>query len=303
MDKDYLIQKWLNNDLTDAEKEAFNKLDDYQLNLDILETAKAFKASNFSKIEEFKIFKQNYQAQQIPVKKLNWLNPFLRIASVVVIAFGVYFSFFYNNLTQVQTLASEKITIELPDHSKVSLNAFSEISYSKDNWSRHREVKLKGEAYFKVAKGKKFDVITTDGIVTVVGTEFNIKQRHNYFEVQCFEGIVKVISNTIERELHVGETYLMLNKEFKDGKTILLKPNWTDNKSSFKAIPFKEVLAELERQYSVEIIHKNTNINRLFTGGFTHNNLENALISITQPMNMTYELSTTNLVVIHGNKK
>jgi 2-hydroxy-3-keto-5-methylthiopentenyl-1-phosphate phosphatase len=114
---------------------------------------------------------------------------------------------------------------------------------------------------------------------------------------------VKVISNTTERELHVGDTYLMLNKEFKESKTMLLKPNWTDNKSSFRAIPFKEVLAELERQYSIEIIHENTNINRLFTGGFVHGNLENALISITEPMNITYELSTNNLVVVHGNKK
>jgi hypothetical protein len=38
----------------------------------------------------------------------------------------------------------------------------------------------------------------------------------------------------------------------------------------------------------------------LFTGEFVHNNLENALIAITQPMNMTYELSSSNLVIIHG---
>ena len=62
----------------------------------------------------------------------------------------------------------------------------------------------------------------------------------------------------------------------------------------------KLVLAELERQYNIEITYKNININRLFTGGFEHDNLGNALIAITKPMNLTYELSSSNLVILHG---
>ena len=70
--------------------------------------------------------------------------------------------------------------------------------------------------------------------------------------------------------------------------------------SEFNAIPIKEVLSELERQYSIEVAIENTDENRLFTGGFPHDNLENALNAITQPMNITYELSSSNLVIIHG---
>ncbi|MCK5401431.1 MAG: FecR family protein [Flavobacteriaceae bacterium] len=302
MDKDYLIKKWLVDELTDAETEAFKKLDDHQLSVDIIDHAKQFKASHFSNIDDFEVFKQKYQVQKNPIHKLNWLNPLLRIASVVVIAFGIYFSFFYNNLTQIQTLASQKTTIELPDHSKVMLNALSKVEYNKRDWANQRELKLQGEAYFKVAKGKKFDVITKDGVVTVVGTQFNVKQRKNYFEVKCFEGIVKVSSIFKTKLLHVGDTYLILNGKFKEGETSLIKPNWTDNKSSFKAVPVKEVLAELERQYNIKITFKNINTNRLFTGGFTHDNLENALNSITQPMNMTYDMSSSNLVIIHEKK-
>jgi ferric-dicitrate binding protein FerR (iron transport regulator) len=303
MDKEYLIEKWLINELTDAEKIEFAKLDDHQLNLDILEQAKNFKASNFSNIDDFETFKLKYQAQNKPVKKLNWKTYSLRIASVLVIAFGLYFTLFYNNLTEIHTLASQKTTIELPDHSQVMLNALSEVSYSKEDWNDNRSLNLKGEAYFKVAKGKKFDVVTTDGIVTVVGTQFNVKQRNDYFEVKCFEGIVKVTSNNISKELHVGDTYLIRNGKYTEGETTAIKPVWTDNKSNFEAMSIKEVFEELERQYNIKVTFKNVNTNRLFTGGFTHSNLENALISITQPMNMTYELSSSNLVVIHGNKK
>jgi ferric-dicitrate binding protein FerR (iron transport regulator) len=46
------------------------------------------------------------------------------------------------------------------------------------------------EAYFQVKKGQTFSVNTTDGVVKVLGTHFNVKQRKNYFEVNCFEGLV-----------------------------------------------------------------------------------------------------------------
>lgn len=303
MDKDYLIEKWLNNELNDAEKEAFKQLDDYQLHIDILEGAKEFQASNFSKIDDFNTFNERYQAQNVPVKKLNWIHPLLRFASILVIAFGVYFTFFYNNLTHVQTLASEKVIIELPDASQVTLNALSNIEFSKRKWDDNRRLSLEGEAFFKVAKGKQFDVVTSDGLVSVVGTEFNVKQRENYFEVQCFEGVVRVTSDTIIRQLIAGDTYKILNGNFTQGKTTSSQPQWTNNKSSFESIPFMEVISELQRQFDIEVSFNNVDVNRLFTGGFSHENLDNALISITQPLNLTYKLNSSNHVVIYGQNK
>ena len=302
MDKEYLIEKWLKDELSDTEKQAFHKLDDALLNDYIIDNAKYFKASYFNKLDDFKAFKERYKSSNKSVKQLSWFKPLLKIASVFIIALGIYFTFFFSNTTIVRTIASEKTTIELPDHSKVELNALSSIEYNVKNWENNRALNLYGEAYFKVAKGKSFDVKTTGGTVTVLGTQFNVKQRNNYFEVKCFEGSVKVVSDTIVRQLLAGDTYLILEGKFTESRTINSSPKWTDNISEFKAIPIKEVLSELERQYNIEVTFKNIDVNRLFTGGFHHDNLENALIAITQPMNMTYELSSSNLVIIHGKK-
>jgi ferric-dicitrate binding protein FerR (iron transport regulator) len=299
MEKDYLIKKWLNNDLTDAEKEAFKHLDDYDLNIDILETAKLFKASQFSTIDDFEAFKVKYHNSKKPVKQLNWWNPLIKIASVLAISLGIYFTFFNNPEIVLKTIASEKISIELPDHSKVELNAESSIAYNAKTWKNNRALKLQGEAYFRVAKGNKFDVKTKQGIVTVVGTQFNVKQRDNYFEVKCFEGIVKVTAKGISKQLLAGETFQIIKDQYSEGKTKASSPKWIDNMSEFEAIPVKEVLAELERQYNIEVTVKDVNVDRLFTGGFVHNNLENALKAITHPMNMTYTLTSSNLVIIH----
>ena len=149
-------------------------------------------------------------------------------------------------------------------------------------------------------KGQTFDVITNNGIVTVVGTEFNVKSRKDYFEVICFEGIVKVSSDTIVRQLLAGDTYRILNKQFIQDKTDDENPQWTNNRSSFKAIPLKVVFEELERQYDVKVTFKNTDTSRIFTGVFVNDNIENALISITKPMNLTFEISSPNQVLIHG---
>ncbi|MCF7561385.1 FecR family protein [Sabulilitoribacter multivorans] len=300
MDKENLIRKWLNGELTNDEKTAFDKLDDAQLNRYIIDKAQHFKPTHLYKTNDFNAFKTAYIASKKSIKTVNWYKPLLKIASVIIIALGVYFSFFFNNNNFVETLASQKTTVELPDNSKVELNALSSIKYSTRDWDNKRAVELKGEAYFKVAKGQTFNVITSDGVVTVVGTQFNVKQRSDYFEVKCFEGVVKVFSDTIISQLLAGDTFQILEGKFTTGKTLSESPKWIHNMSDFYAIPFKEVLSEIERQYNVEVTFKNIDVNRLFTGVFTHESLENALIAITQPMNMTYELSSSNLVIIHG---
>jgi transmembrane sensor len=303
MEKEYLIEKWLNDALTPEEQEAFMALDEYQFYIDIVKNAKGFKASDLSKVDDFETFNQKRNIKNSKAPKSLWTNPILRIASVLVITLGLYFTLFHNQTTQINTLAHQKTTIELPDASKVTLNAFSEVEFNKKNWDKKREVTLKGEAFFKVKKGKTFDVITSDGIVTVVGTEFSVKQRDHYFEVKCFEGIVKVTSNDISETLTAGKTYRLLDGNYSQSNTTLNEPQWLKNMSSFEAVPFSEVSNELERQYDIKIQFDNITLNPLFSGGFVHNNLDNALMSITQPLNLTYKIVSPKQVVIYGLKK
>ncbi len=303
MDKEYLIKKWLNDDLTDAEKAAFDNLDDSKLNVAIIETSKQFKASGFSDIKDFNTFKKHYNSRKKPILKLQWIKPILQMAAAFIIGFGIYYFAFYNSSSSYKTSISQNMDVVLPDNSKVKLNANSQLQFDDDNWKDNRQVKLKGEAYFIVEKGNKFDVITNDGKVTVVGTEFNVKQRNNYFEVKCFEGIVKVTSNTIERTLHAGDTFQFLNDALVEEKTPLKKPFWVAGVSSFKSVPFHLVVEELKRQYNISVSFENVDLTRQFTGGFNHKNLEHALLSITKPMGLSYELSSSNHVIIHENKE
>ncbi|WP_435413105.1 FecR family protein [Psychroserpens mesophilus] len=303
MNKEDLIRKWLNNELTPAEKQLFEQGEDFKLNQAITDGAKQFKASHFSKPNTFKDLQSNYRNENQKSKQLHWFKPILKIASVVIITLGIYVTFFKSNQVKIETLVSQQTTIELPDHSSVILNSGSQLTYNKNDWESQRKLQLQGEAFFKVAKGNTFEVITSQGVVTVVGTEFNVKQRENYFEVQCFEGIVKVSSQTYLETLLAGDTFRLLNNEFSQDNTTASQPEWTQNQSRFKAVPLKVVIAELQRQYDMTIIVEHINEDRLFTGGFEHDNIENALLSITQPMDLSYKTNAANEVIIYGNKE
>ena len=288
MDRDYLNKKWLVGELTKEEQKAFEQIEDNELLKKIIDTAPAFSATNFYKPKDFQTLKG-----QMQTKKRSWLAPMLKIASIFVIAFGIYFLFFFTNTITIETNIGEKVTVELPDTSEVMLNAVSEIVYNDKTWTEKRELTLDGEAFFKVAKGSTFDVITSTGKVSVLGTKFNVKNRKNFFEVKCFEGQVAFTYKKDTWKLLPGDVYRIIN-----GKLIneVIKndenPYWIDDTSYFKKVPFNEVVEELERQYNVTITVNVNDKDLLFTGGFVHNNLKEALKSITIPLNLDYIMET-----------
>lgn len=298
MDNNYLLKKWLNNDLTETERSAFEQLEDARLNEAIIENAQHFKASHFSKPERYEVFEQQLVHKETPVRSLSWKRSLLKIASVLVIGFALYYSFFYDALTTVQTLAAEKTAIVLPDNSTVMLNAVSEITYNEKDWAEERALTLHGEAFFKVAKGKKFEVQTTKGIVTVLGTQFNVNQRDNYFEVVCYEGIVQVSVGSTVKKLYAGDTFRRDGDVLSSNTTNTVTPRWTENMSTFEKIAFSSVLEEIERQFDIEIEYNGTQKQQLFSGGFTHDNLESALQSVTAPLGINYKMNGKTKVML-----
>ncbi|MGB7393244.1 MAG: FecR domain-containing protein, partial [Pricia sp.] len=260
------------------------------LNQDLAASAGTFADRGLS--EETGSFELNEPTSptETPVRRLQWLQPMLKIASVFFIGLGIYYFMMFDQMTEVQTLVAEKTTIELPDASKVTLNALSEVRYNKGAWSEKREIELDGEAFFDVAKGATFDVVTDAGTISVLGTEFNVKNRGAFFEVACYEGPVRVVTADHTEILKVGDNFKLYKGDAVKGRHSQDTPLWTDNMSDFQRIPLSQVLAELERQYGVDTLIENIDTDQLFTGAFVHNNLENALKSISEPLNLDYEI-------------
>ncbi|TXE10186.1 DUF4974 domain-containing protein [Seonamhaeicola algicola] len=295
MDREALILKWLNNDLNDQELQAFKKLEDYNDLIQLNTNIKAFKAPNFDDKQALNNVLNTIKTTKKSQK--NWIKPFMRAAAIITICFGLYYYTTTLNTT-ITTNMAQKTEVALPDASNVFLNAKSVLVYNKSKWKNNREVKLQGEAFFKVAKGASFNVKTEAGTVTVYGTQFNVKQRANYFEVICYEGLVGVTFNSIETKLKPGDSFLIIDgKKIAKQKESNTTPSWLNNESKFKSLPYKQVIAEFERQYNVNITLVGVNSAELFTGSFTHNNIDVALKSITLPLQLTYSNNNGNITL------
>ncbi|NNK88306.1 MAG: FecR family protein [Flavobacteriaceae bacterium] len=300
MEQDDLLFKWLNDELSDSELELFMQREDYARNLEILRAAMAFKAENHSSVSDFNTFRKNYKSKDKSGRVIK-MPIWIRVAAAVIIGLGIFFTFFNTGNMEVSTLIAEKTVVMLPDNSEVQLNASSRIEYNSKTWDKQRSLNLNGEAFFKVAKGKTFTVNTPAGSITVLGTQFNVKQRTGYFEVKCFEGLVSVSVDTLQQQLKAGRSLRISDDQLVLSSTIDNNPPWIENFSRFNAVPLDQVLEELQRQYEVDLSLHDVNTKRLFTGIFTHEDLEKALIEITTPMDLTYELNGS-ILQIHGNQ-
>ncbi len=298
MDREYLIKKWLDHDLNAEELKAFKALDDYNELTKLSRSLEDFKAPNFDDKAVYDHIQKRIAEEKVSSSKTQWFKPFLRIAAVIVVVLSVYY---YNATidTTTQTLLAEKTEISLPDQTKVSLNAESSLTYNKSKWQSNRDVNLDGEAFFDVEKGSEFNVITNNGTVTVLGTEFNVNNRPDFFETVCYEGSVKVVTTSETKILKPGDRFLMIDgKYIAQEKEKNTQPSWLQNESYFKSIPYKYVLDEFERQYQVTFKSDVIDSNTLYTGSFVHNNKELALKAITLPLNINFTIKN-NVIVLY----
>ena len=137
-------------------------------------------------------------------------------ASLVIVTVLGFMTIKFSGNKSEKAPAAALANVILPDGTSVSLNAGSVITYKKDFGSTHRNVHLKGEAWFEVKKNTDlpFVISAGDANIHVTGTKFNVNAYHrlNDVRVTVTEGTVKFYSNVEpdkEITLHAGETGIM----------------------------------------------------------------------------------------------
>jgi transmembrane sensor len=153
--------------------------------------------------------------------------------------------------------------IILADGTNVWLNAGSRLIYPSRFVDRTREVYLSGEAYFSVKENEKqpFVVKTTDVLVEVLGTRFNVTAYPEDFAVQTVlaEGSVELKSVSAGRRengvlLKVGEM-AYFNKKTQETRTQPVDVSeytlWTEGLFHFSNTDFNRITKKLERFYNI----------------------------------------------------
>lgn len=234
-------------------------------------------------------------------------------AALLVLVAG---AFFFNQFSEGATDAMEQFVttesprgqislINLPDGSRVWLNAGSSIRYIEHFSEVARDIYLDGEAYFEVARDttRPFTVIAGNTSTTALGTSFNINNYtdNSEVEIELLTGKVSVKSISENRTELTGEfvlqpgeraTYSKGSGQFDKGNFDPAKAlNWKNGIIQFENATFTEVKNTLERVYAIDISTDNK-LNRTwsYNGQFSDEPLELVLKKLSLTEDFSYEI-------------
>jgi ferric-dicitrate binding protein FerR (iron transport regulator) len=229
---------------------------------------------------EYKINKQDSVVLKMPVTRRLWVQV-ASVAALLVLGLlaGSVLTYFLsgNQFNQEQlvfeTPCGEKSMVTLPDGSEVWLNANSRLVYNSFS-ANHRQVELKGEAFFKVARNEQapFVVKTNECSVEVLGTTFNVMAYDEFGrkEITLLSGKVNVQMKGSEQVLKPGQALILKDHKFQVVEVNAAQSSgWVDNKFTFQNIPLSELMKRLENWYDVDITLENKTGREVnFTGTF-----------------------------------
>ena len=297
-DDDFLA-RWLSGDLSDRELEAFKASPDYHIYEKIVSTSDQMGTGNWNKDQIWKNVLYAKKEKGEESQKTRKLTPrWISIAAVLLVLVLIPFVLKQSSSTvDFQTGFGENRTLELPDGSLVHLNAESKLDYDEKTFQDTRVLNLNGEAFFEVKKGESFTVLTKNGDVRVLGTQFNVKSRDQILNVGCYSGKVGVSFNDFKEEevLTKGDRIRSMAREITEKTYIdstLIRPFWRDGKSRFYNENFSQVINELERQFDISI-NATSDVLKIqnYSGGFDHDDLDKALTIVFSSINYEFEVN------------
>lgn len=208
----------------------------------------------------------------------------------------------YNTLS---TPRGGQYQIELPDGSKVWLNAASSLRFPTVFTGKERRVAITGEAYFEVTKNKDmpFIVSVNDAEVEVLGTHFNVMAYNDEDVVKTtlLEGAVKFTEGNNKSVLHPGQQSLLAkNGQLKviSGVNVDEVMAWKNGTFHFEGADIGTVTRQLSRWYDVDIIYKQK-IDDLFYAEIPRNTkLSDALKALELTGKVRFKMEGKKIIVM-----
>jgi len=249
----------------------------------------------------------------IEMLKSSWMRPAFVAVCLALVAFGGWEIFIAESedasLHKITTLNRQKTEITLSDGSVVTLNCGSSLTYDKNFGDNNRQVFLQGEAFFNIVhNGLPFTVVTGNARTTVLGTEFNVRARGETTRVVVKKGCVRVESEN--KNIQEVETVVLSDHQMSEvvgeaapslPSTIEVEPvlGWLQGQLVFVEAPLIEILAELERVYDVNILLKDSSLNkRTITATFEQTSFETVLSSICLALGVKYQFEQNEYSIL-----
>ncbi len=192
----------------------------------------------------------------------------------------------------------------LSDGTKIWMNSLSELRYPTKFTGSERNVFLKGEAYFEVAKNASmpFIVKTNKAEIMVLGTHFNITAYEDEKDVKTtlIEGSVKIKSQTASRLLKPGEQAVLnndgqlnINKDINVGEAIA----WKNGLFEFKGSDIEQIMRKASRWYDIKVIYQGAMPDTKFTGRISRDVDISGLMDILRFEGVNLKIDGKNIII------
>jgi ferric-dicitrate binding protein FerR (iron transport regulator) len=271
----------------------------------------------------------------------------LSIAAVFFIAFflGSLFGNNSNDTSSVLSASAEynefrapigsKSEILLSDGTEVILNAGSSLKYNNDYNSHNRDLILKGEAYFKVARNKEIPlIVSTENLdIKAIGTEFNVKaySEEGTIETTLIEGEVEIVEKGVseknqtlvlkpnQKAIYTNKSDQLSLEEIRKIEPLAIKPAkiisekllispktdtdqaiaWTKDELIIKSENLETLCIKLQRKYDVKFVFNDEQVKKFrFNGTLLDETFEQVMeaIKLTAPIDYSVNGKTVILV-------
>lgn len=209
----------------------------------------------------------------------------------------------YNTMT---TPRGRKFQLQLPDGTKVWMNAASAITYPTAFTGSNRSITLSGEAYFEVASNATLPFIVhinNETAVEVLGTHFNISSYQDEANISTtlLEGAVQVKVKQQARLLQPGQQ-LEINKT--SGVATLNKQvdtlsviAWKNGTLSFQDKKLTAVLNMIARWYDLDVVYETTPPDITFVGEIGSDVTLNFVLAFLRESGIHFRLEGRKLIV------
>ncbi|RPD96139.1 FecR family protein [Aureibaculum marinum] len=201
--------------------------------------------------------------------------------------------------------------VELSDNTKVWLNSESQLKYPVTFIpGEPRKVELiYGEAYFDVSpstehKGAKFNVLTQEQEIEVLGTAFNVKAYRDETSIYTtlVEGKVSLIVGDEKQFLKPGQQSTF-NSESNTIKLATVdtynETSWKEGVFSFNNMPLKKIMKVLSRWYRIDVTFINNEVEHVKFNGVLRKDqqLEDILSVINSTTEINYTINEKTIII------
>jgi len=284
--------------ITDAEKAKLQETGEWDEINAIIQEVDRLSLPEYNNEGQFRKVQSKIQSKTKSESKIvTFFKYYRQVAAILILGVAAYFLIGPNS-NAISSTVGEQLTHAFEDGSSASLNALSTIEYKPKQWGKNRHIRLIGESLFSVEPGNTFEVETDYGMITVLGTVFNVRAWDGYLTVTCYEGKVNVKNKRSSQIISIGEQVTITPEgKFIQSTHKEKEPYWKNGSSRFINEPFENVLNEIERQYDVTVT--SSKMNEPFSGIFDHGDIKKALDQICTPMGLSFKFVTDKKIEIY----